>query len=152
MYTIYTDGSYQSSIGSGGYGVIIVHEGNIIAKLYQGFKNTTNNRMELKGVIESLKWLEAHNEFNAEIYSDSQYVINNIDNAKKWFLENDLTKKNLDLWHDLIDLLEGKNIIFHWVKGHNNDFYNEMVDKLCVHAAQCLNIPKDLPDNAKNNF
>lgn len=108
--------------------------------------------MELLGVIESLKWLEAHNESSAEIFSDSQYVINNIENARRWFSEDDLSKKNLDLWHTLIDLLEGKNIVFHWVKGHNNDFYNEMVDKLCVHAAQCLNIPTDLKHDTEDNI
>ena len=108
--------------------------------------------MELKGVIESLKWLEAQGESEASIYSDSQYVINNIDNARRWFSEDELSKKNLDLWHELIDLLEGKNIVFYWVKGHNNNYYNEVVDKLCVHAAQCLNIPTDLPNDTKNNI
>lgn len=83
MYTIYTDGSYQNSIKAGGYAAIIIHEGNIVKKLYQGYKNTTNNRMELMAVKAALEYFKEPEEI--EIYSDSQYVISSIVNghAKK---------------------------------------------------------------------
>ena len=84
MYTIYTDGSYQDSIKAGGYAAIIIYEGNIVKKLYQGYKNTTNNRMELMAVLAALQYFDDSSE-ELEIYSDSQYVVNSINSgcAKK---------------------------------------------------------------------
>lgn len=76
MYTIYTDGAYSSSRNTGGYSAIIVHEGNVVKKLYQGYKNTTNNRMELLGVLAALRYFDTPE--TLEIYSDSQYVVNSI--------------------------------------------------------------------------
>lgn len=113
MYTIYTDGSYQESIKAGGYSAIIIHEGKIVKKLYQGFKNTTNNRMELMAVLAALQYFDDPEEL--EIYSDSQYVVSSIQkgSAKRWFEENDISKKNLDLWHEVLDLLEKHNVVFH---------------------------------------
>lgn len=76
MYTIYTDGAYSSSTNAGGYSAIIIHEGNVIKKLYQGYTHTTNNRCELMGVLAALKYFDTPEEL--EIYSDSQYVVNSI--------------------------------------------------------------------------
>ncbi len=83
MYTIYTDGSYQSSINAGGYSTVIIKDGKIIKKLYYGYKNTTNNRMELRGVLAALEYFKTPTKM--KIYSDSQYVISSIINghAKK---------------------------------------------------------------------
>jgi len=147
MYTVYTDGSYQESIKAGGYSAIIIHEGNIIKKLYQGYKNTTNNRMELMGVLAVLQYFKEPEEL--EIYSDSQYVVNSINNnhAKRWFEEKDYSKKNLDLWHEILDLLEFHSVTFHWVKGHDKSYFNEIADMYCVHAAQCLNLPTDIKND-----
>lgn len=143
QYAIYTDGSYQSSINAGGYAVIIVNnKDELVEKLYFGYRNTTNNRNELRGVITALQWLSEKD--SADIYSDSQYVLDNIERAKKWLAEDDLTKKNLDLWLELLEALEGKHVVFHWVKGHSNNKYNELADKFAVHAAQALNLPNDL--------
>lgn len=77
MYTIYTDGSYQSSINAGGYATVIIKDEKIVKTLYKGFKNTTNNRMELMGVLEALRYFKTPTKM--KIYSDSQYVINNIE-------------------------------------------------------------------------
>lgn len=143
MYTIYTDGAYSSSRNTGGYSAIIVHEGNVVKKLYQGYKNTTNNRMELLGVLAALKYFDTPE--TLEIYSDSQYVVNSI-NQKwlfKWIEEQDLTKKNLDLWFEIADLLKFHNVVMHWVKGHADDYYNNLADIYAVHAGQCLNLPID---------
>lgn len=76
MYTVYTDGSYQNCIKSGGYAAIIVKDNKIIKKLYQGYKDTTNNRMELMAVLATLQYFEEPQDL--EIYSDSQYVISSI--------------------------------------------------------------------------
>jgi len=97
MYKIYTDGSYQDSIKSGGYSAVITENNHVVKVLYQGFKNTTNNRMELMGVLAALRYFKTPSEF--EIVSDSAYVVNNINSgsAKRWFAESDFTKKNLDI-------------------------------------------------------
>lgn len=78
MYTVYTDGAYSSSTDCGGCSAIIEHEGNIVKKLYQGFKHTTNNRMELRGVLMALEYFKEPE--TLEIYSDSSYVVNSINN------------------------------------------------------------------------
>lgn len=75
-YEIYTDGSMQSSINGGGYAAVITSENKIIKVIYNGFTNTTNNRMELMGIIAALNFIQK--EDSAIIYSDSQYVLNNI--------------------------------------------------------------------------
>lgn len=143
MYEIYTDGAYMSSINCGGCSAIIVHEGNVVKKLYQGYKNTTNNRMELQGVLMALEYFDNPEEII--IYSDSAYVVNNINqkNVYKWFEEQDYSKKNLDLWFKLLDLLSLHNVIFHWVKGHNDNLYNNIADLYATHACTCLNLPID---------
>ncbi len=144
MYTIYTDGAYSSSSDCGGCSAIIVHEGNVVKKLYQGYKHTTNNRCELRGVLMALEYFKDSPE-ELEIYSDSSYVVNSINNKHvfRWFEQNDYSKKNLDLWFKIIELLEFHNVVFHWVKGHNGDTFNEMSDLYATHAATCLNLPID---------
>lgn len=143
-YKAYTDGSYQDSIGAGGCASVILDEtGKVIKIICQGFKETTNNRMELRGVINTLKYFE--DKADIEIISDSQYVISSITggHAKRWIEEKDFTKKNLDLWFELLDLVEFHNVSFTWVKGHSGDKYNELADTLAVISAQCLNIQKE---------
>lgn len=142
-YIIYCDGSYQSSFNSGGWSAIITKNDQVIQKLYQGYKNTTNNRMELLGVIEALKYFKEP--VSIKIVSDSQYVINSIINKHvyKWLENKDYTKKNLDLWFELVDLLEFHKVDFEWTKGHNINKYNNLADKFAVHAAQCLNLKED---------
>jgi ribonuclease HI len=76
-YKAYTDGSYQSSIQCGGYASIIYDENNnLVTRLYQGFKNTTNNRMEARAVLETLKYFKEPTDIT--IVSDSMYVVNTI--------------------------------------------------------------------------
>ncbi len=149
-YIVWTDGSYKSSIDAGGYSSIITIDEKIITKLYQGFKSTTNNRMELMGVLETLKYFNTPT--NLHIYSDSQYVVSSINNnhVYKWFENNDLTKKNLDLWFEIVNLLEIHNVTFEWVKGHNKNKWNELADLYAQHAAECINLPID--KGYKNNI
>lgn len=103
----------------------------------QPIKNTTNNQMELRAVIEGLKTIKNDN-FPIEVYSDSAYVVNGIN--KKWYVkwrENGWTKsdgkevKNYELWKELVELYESfSNITFHKVAGHSGHYYNEEVDRI----------------------
>ena len=142
-YEAYTDGSYQDSIKAGGWAAIILKEGKIIKKLYQGWKYTTNNRCEIRAVIETLKYFK--DSVDITIYSDSQYVVSSINSKScfKWIEESDLSKKNLDLWLELVNLLSYHNVTMVWVKGHENNSFNNMADLYCTHSATCLNIPED---------
>lgn len=80
--------------------------------MYQGFKNTTNNRQELFGVLEALRYFKEPTKM--KIYSDSQYVVNSINNgsAVKWFKNQDYSKKNLDIWHEILDLVDFHDVEF----------------------------------------
>lgn len=143
-YRCYTDGSYQSSISAGGYASIICDEqDNIIKELYCGFKHTTNNRMEARAVLETLKYFKEPSDIT--IISDSMYVVNTIKEGwvKKWFEENDYSKSNLDIWFEILDYLDFHKITMEWVKGHSINKLNARADELCVFAAQCLNLPED---------
>lgn len=100
--------------------------------------------MELIAVLEALKYFKDPSKI--KIYSDSQYIVNSINNgsAQKWFEEKDYTKKNLDIWIEILDLIALHEVEFIWVKGHAGNEMNELVDKLCVHAANCLNLKTDI--------
>ena len=126
-YTVYTDGGCAINPGGpGGYGVIIQKDGkNGITELSQGYISTTNNRMEIMGVLKALEYLPAGS--IANIYSDSQYVIN----CMRGLWEK---KKNIDLWNKVAQAAEGKSITMHWVKGHNGNEFNERCDLLATTA------------------
>lgn len=144
MITIYTDGSFQSSINAGGYAAVVYENGQIVKEMYQGHKDTTNNREELRGVIEALRYLPADEK--AEVVSDSQYVLNNLQYCEEWFHTDEglATKKNLDLWWILLDLYKSHpNVTYRWTKGHADDEGNIRADLLATHAAQCLNLQSD---------
>ena len=153
-WEVWTDGSSQGKriewehgwlCERGGYGAVITRDGKIVAKLYEGFRNTTNNRQELRGVLYALKWFKEPS--NIIIYSDSQYIVNSINNgsARKWFEEQDYTKKNLDIWVEILDLISWhEKVEFRWVKGHAGNTFNELCDTLCTHAANCLNLKEDI--------
>lgn len=120
--TIYTDGACSGNPGPGGYGAILMY-GQHKKELSGGDPNTTNNRMELMGVITALKAL--NRPCQVDLYTDSQYVVNAIEKgwAKKWqangWMRNKKDKAlNPDLWQSLLDLLEIHQVTFHWVKGH----------------------------------
>lgn len=144
MIEIFTDGSYKSSLNQGGYSAIVTENKVILAKLYHGFKNTTNNRMEMRGVLEALKFFK--NPSQLIVYSDSAYVVNSLNqgHVRKWFKNQDLSKKNLDLWFEIINLVDFHDVTFKWVKGHNKHEMNELADLYAQHASLCMNLPKDL--------
>lgn len=136
---IYTDGACSGNPGMGGWGAVLIY--GKVEKPISGFNEmTTNNQMELKAVIEALKSLKSK-EHKIEIYTDSVYVKDGItkwiDNWQKngWKTASKKPVKNKELWMELYDLTFNKftnKIEWHWVKGHNNDPYNELADSLAV--------------------
>jgi ribonuclease HI len=133
---IYTDGAASGNPGPGGYGVIL-KSGNHYKEISQGFRNTTNNRMELLAVIVALEALRFSNSI-VDIYSDSRYVCDAVE--KKWLFEWERIqfrkKKNSDLWQRLLRVYRIHKVKFHWIKGHANIPENERCDRLAVQASQ----------------
>ncbi|MFM7646261.1 MAG: ribonuclease HI [Sphingomonadales bacterium] len=134
--TIYTDGAAKGNPGPGGYGAILM-SGEHQLELSQGYRRTTNNRMELMAVIAALKALKKDN-LHIEIYSDSQYVVKAVKEGwlKKWIATNFRGgKKNADLWRTFYGLSQQHQLHFHWVKGHADNAYNNRCDELATSAA-----------------
>ena len=131
---VYTDGACSGNPGAGGYCAILIYNG--VEKVISGFENeTTNNRMELLAVIKGLEALKECCEVN--VYSDSQYVIDAfnmgwIDSWKSngWKTAGKKPVKNVDLWTELLKLLEVQSVSFIKVKGHADNEKNNRCDKL----------------------
>ena len=144
---LYTDGACSGNPGPGGYGVILKYK-NHIKEMSGGFRLTTNNRMEILAVI---KGLSALNETcNVHIYSDSKYVIDAISQgwvykweANGWMRNKKDAAVNVDLWEQLLVLLEEHNTELHWVKGHAGHPENERCDSLAVAAYNQADLPED---------
>lgn len=129
MIEIFTDGScLKNPGGPGGWAFCFIESDGIVFSMYGSEKDTTNNRMELKAVIESLKFIKDIGE-NYKINSDSQVTINCANGNWK-------RKANLDLWAEFDTQIKDKKVIFEWVKAHNGNRYNEIVDKLAYNAAK----------------
>lgn len=132
---IYTDGSSRGNPGRGGYGIVMMY-GSKKKELAQGFRLTTNNRMELLAVIVALEQMKKEN-LDIDIYSDSSYVVNAIE--KKWiwnWIKNGFKgKKNEDLWRRFIAMYPKNNIRLIWVKGHSSNLHNNRCDELATAAA-----------------
>jgi ribonuclease HI len=132
---IYTDGSAIGNPGKGGFGVVMKYKGNV-KEFSQGFRLTTNNRMELLAVIFALQQLKT-NEIPVRIHSDSKYVLDSITKgwAKSWLQKGFKGKKNADLWRKYLALHDKFKLEFEWVKGHNGHPENERCDTLAVAAS-----------------
>ena len=148
--TIYTDGAARGNPGKGGYGVILM-SGTHRKEISQGYRLTTNNRMELMAVIAGLKALKKKG-CRITIYSDSQYVVKAV---KERWLDNWIRtgfkggKKNKDLWMEFHRLAKDHSIEFHWVKGHSHNSFNNRCDELATEAADGNDLLVDegyLPD------
>jgi len=135
---IYTDGSAIGNPGPGGYGIIMEWvDKKYIKEFSDGFRMTTNNRMELLAVIIALESLKIQ-PMDVKVFSDSKYVIQSVE--KKWVFNWEKKefkgKKNQDLWRRYL-LIHRKHIVtFQWVKGHNKHPQNEQCDRLAVNAAK----------------
>jgi len=132
---IYTDGSSRGNPGRGGYGVILRY-GQHERELSQGYRLTTNNRMELLATIVGLETL-TRDKIDVTIYSDSKYVVESVE--KKWVFgwekKNYKDKKNADLWQRFLNIYRKHNVKFIWLKGHNDHPFNERCDVLATQAA-----------------
>tara|TARA_B100001939_G_C16658264_1_gene494761 strand:+ start:104 stop:577 length:474 start_codon:yes stop_codon:yes gene_type:complete len=140
---IYTDGAAKGNPGNGGYGVVLL-SGKHRKEISQGFKLTTNNRMELLAVIIGLESLKKEGE-TVIIYSDSKYVVDSVE--KKWVFawekKNFNKKKNPDLWIRFLKIYRQHNVTFKWVKGHSNNLENDRCDLLAVEASEGSMLEKD---------
>ena len=141
---IYTDGSSRGNPGPGGYGVVLMW-GSVRKELSQGYRLTTNNRMELLAVIVALETLTKKS-IPVTIYTDSQYVVNSVE--KKWldkWIRTDFSggKKNKDLWLRYAKIAKDFHVKFHWVKGHADNVLNNRCDQLATAAADGSNLLED---------
>ena len=133
---VYTDGACSGNPGKGGWAALIISQQD--EEIISGSeKETTNNRMELMAVIKSLLKIKS-NKIN--IFTDSKYVKNGIEDwihkwkQNGWMTANKQPVKNKDLWAQLDELRENKNIEWKWVKGHSDNKYNNMVDEIARKA------------------
>jgi ribonuclease HI len=136
IYKLFTDGSSTGSVGEGGWAFLVTLDDIIIHESSGGSLETTNNRMELLGVIEGLKYIASNlsTQVAVEVYSDSQYVVKGL---TEWFpswqekMARGKTIKNQDLWLDakaIMDLFS--DIQLKWIRGHDGNVYNERCDAL----------------------
>ena len=124
---IYTDGACSGNPGPGGWGAILRYNG-IEKELSGGEAQTTNNRMELTGVIAALNALKEP--CTVELYSDSKYVIDALE--KGWKKADKKPALNPDLWEKLLELTEKHEMRYHWVKGHADNEFNNRCDRMAV--------------------
>lgn len=137
---MYTDGSCKSNPGPGGYACILVYKGKEKI-LSGGERETTNNRMELTAVIVGLRALKER--CLVVIYSDSKYVVDAVTKnwarswqKKGWKKADGKMAQNIDLWEELLTLLDGQDYEFRWVKGHDGHEYNERCDTIAQECAE----------------
>ena len=142
--TVFTDGSALGNPGPGGYGIVLM-SGHHRKELSQGYKLTTNNRMELLAVIVALETIK-NSGAEVIVYSDSKYVVDAVE--KKWVFswekKNFKDKKNPDLWKRFLNIYRKHNVHFQWIKGHNLHPQNERCDQLAVQAAKGKSLIPDL--------
>ena len=134
--TIYTDGACSGNPGPGGWGALLCYNG-VEKALSGGAAQTTNNRMELTGVISALQALKER--CIVELYSDSKYVIDALEKGwavswrkRGWIKSDKKPALNSDLWEKLLTLTEKHRMHYHWVKGHADNEYNNRCDALAV--------------------
>lgn len=141
--TIYTDGAASGNPGPGGYGVLLL-AGKHRKEISQGFRLTTNNRMELLAVITGLEALK-NKGADVTVYTDSRYIVDAV--IKGWLFEWEKKgfkkKKNPDLWRRFLEIYRKHNVAFVWVEGHAGVPGNERCDALAVEAAHSDNLMVD---------
>lgn len=144
---IYTDGACSGNPGPGGYAAILKYRQHI-REISGGYRMTTNNRMELMGIIKGLE--ELKRPCNVQVFSDSKYIV---DAFRQGWIQNWLRSgwrksdktpvKNQDLWQRLLTLAEPHKITWNWVKGHSDNKMNARCDELAVEASRGKNLAVD---------
>ena len=145
---MYTVGGAEPNPGKGGFGIILTHKGHT-KEFSKGYLLTTNNRMELMGVIFGLEQIKKPSIIN--VFSDSKYVVDGISKgwAEKWKSQNWFRTRsekaiNADLWEKLLELIsKQKSVTFNWVKGHDGHIENERCDQLANIALNSNELPED---------
>jgi ribonuclease HI len=139
---MYTDGSCRGNPGPGGWAAILIY-GKHKRQLSGHEDNTTNNRMELRAIIEGMRALKRS--VRLEVTTDSQYVSKAVNHGwlskwqqKGWQTSAKTPVKNKDLWEELLHLMKKHRVTFVWTKGHANDDLNNEVDALAQAAADCV--------------
>jgi ribonuclease HI len=149
--TIYTDGAASGNPGPGGYGVVLMSGKHRLEKS-EGFRLTTNNRMELMAVIVGLEALKIPGS-NVTIYTDSKYVADSVE--KGWVFTWEKTgfkkKKNKDLWIRFLNIYRKHKVRFVWVRGHSNNIENERCDQLAVAAYKSAPLKTDTGYNPEED-
>ena len=133
---IYTDGSAKGNPGKGGYGIVMLFQKHR-KEISEGFRLTTNNRMELLAVIVGLESIKKLNE-KVIVFSDSRYVVDAVEKGWlfSWEKTNFNKKKNPDLWIRFLKVYRKHRVSFTWVKGHANNVENERCDFLAVESSE----------------
>lgn len=140
---IFTDGASRGNPGRGGFGIILKW-GSTVREVSQGFRHTTNNRMELLAVIVALEML-TRDGVAITIYTDSKYVVDSVEKGWVfgWEKVNFAKKKNPDLWSRFLKSYRKHQVKFQWVKGHADNPYNNRCDVLATTAADGNNLGID---------
>ena len=144
---IYTDGACSGNPGPGGYGAILAYNDHR-KELSGGFRDTTNNRMELMAAIVALEYLREP--CTVTVVTDSQYIVNAVEKrwvyrwkANGWMRNKKEKAINPDLWDRLLQQLDRHQVRFQWIRGHNGHPENERCDELAVSAASQPDLPVD---------
>ncbi|MES2629833.1 MAG: ribonuclease HI [Bacteroidota bacterium] len=141
--SVYTDGAAKGNPGRGGYGVVMM-AGPHRKELAQGYRLTTNNRMELMSVIVALEQIKTPGS-EVIVYSDSKYVVDAVEKGWVfgWKNKGFKDKKNPDLWIRFLNIYSQHKVKFQWVKGHAGNVENERCDRLAVMASESPNLLVD---------
>jgi ribonuclease HI len=153
LVEIFTDGASSGNPGPGGYGTILKFNGKQ-KELSDGFRKTTNNRMELLAVIAGLEALKT-NKFKVKVWSDSKYVVESVEKGWVfgWEKKGYAKKKNPDLWKRFLIVYRQHSVKLQWIKGHAGHPENERCDELAVRAGKrkVLKIDKGYEDSVKES-
>ena len=151
MIKIYTDGASKGNPGPGGYGTILEYKGKK-KELSEGFRMTTNNRMELLAVIIGLEEIKKDG-WQVLVVSDSKYVVDAVEKGWviSWEKKNFKNKKNEDLWRRFLKVFYRHQVKFKWIKGHAGHPQNERCDRLAVAAAEGSHLLVDQVFEADRN-
>lgn len=143
MTEIYTDGGCRGngkSANVGALAFVIIKDGVIKKKYGCKYYNVTNNQMELRAIIEGLKYCKENHIDDILVYTDSKYAYQGITDwvytweAKHWVTSQKTPVMNKELWKELMKLKDSMRVNFKWVKGHCDDYFNELVDEICNRA------------------
>ena len=151
--TLYTDGAAKGNPGPGGYGIVLISGKHRLEKS-EGFRLTTNNRMELLAVIIGLESLKIPDS-KVVVYTDSKYVVDAVEKGWvfQWESKSFKKKKNPDLWIRFLKIFRKHNVRFIWIKGHANNAENEICDNLATKACSSDMLLDDIgykPDEESN--